>query len=161
MDIINKLVLLVIPILVCCSFFYSNHKEKSIWVSQELSLIIKNGFSDDITIISSNQDDTQSQIVKPGDSLAIRFTAEIFQVEDKKAKDESIRNIKHRRIEIKKNTMYLFNIGNDFELKIALSDGTKYSYLIEKADGWFEDPPVLERLFVILKDQPLYGIPVN
>ena len=147
-------------ILVSCAKISIQMEEKLAWESPTLNLKIINQTARDIVVMPVDTNKTPALAIPPGDSAVILFKAAIYEAIDKKDTSEPKQVIKHHRLSALPETPFLFESGDDYALRIKLH-GEIYAFIIEKADGWFEDPPILERLSIVIESPPMAGMPVN
>ena len=147
-------------IFLACSKITINMEEKLVWESPALNLLVINQTSGEIILVPVDTSKTSDLTIAPDDTTVVLLKAAIYEVTDKKDKSDPKQVIKHRRLSALDETPFLFESGDEYALRIKL-EGESHAFIIERADGWYEDSPVQVRLYVVVNGAPMIGIPAN
>ncbi len=158
---INRFISLMFLVLLfascSCSLFRTDGIKEERIREAMLELVVHNQCSYDILILPTDPEKASPRTIETGDSLAILFKAVVYNIKDPQASG----NVEDNRLEAVPETPFLSGLDVNRVIRIKLDDDKEYSYSIEVIDGWFEKPPVLERLSVTIEGPPLSGIFTN
>lgn len=131
------------------------------WRSHDIALKIRNQTGQDITLLSNDEEKVPHQTVVPDDTYAVFFKAVICHVIDLDQPETTDNPIIRRTLEATAATPFLFTSGNQYQLRVLLTDEEIHRFIVEQDSGWFKEPVVNNRLKVVIDGPPSPLFPAN